>query len=101
MSTGHSPTPIRPHTQERQEGVGTHPAAPVSSTPVDSVEVPAWKRLVSHDLPQREVIPLIRAMFTSRDEVKMIRALRGDDAQKFINSIHKVCPASFPPEGTN
>ncbi|KAF9646803.1 kinase-like protein [Thelephora ganbajun] len=45
------------------------------------------KRLITHDFSQHEVVPLIEAIFSSQDEVKMIGYLRGDDAQTFIDVI--------------
>jgi hypothetical protein len=56
---------------------------------VDS-DVSACKRLISHAYPPQEVISLIEAVFKSKDEIKMISDLRGDDAQTFIDVIHKV-----------
>ena len=59
--------------------------------------MPACKRLISHAWLPREVISLIQTIFTSEYEVKMILGLRGDDAQTFIDAIHKVlfCIPSF------
>jgi hypothetical protein len=59
--------------------------------PVDS-NVSACKRLtsLSHAHLPHEVISLIEAVFKSKDEVKMIGHLRRDDAQTFIDVIHKV-----------
>lgn len=61
---------------------------------VDS-STPAWKRLISYTLLPHEIISLIETIFTSKDEVKAICDLRGDDAQTFINVIHEV--RSFRP----
>jgi len=38
----------------------------------------------------QEIIPLIETTFTSQDEAKMINDLRGDEAQAFIDMLHKV-----------
>ena len=74
------------HDQHRLER-GT--LAPGSFIPADS-GAPAWKRLIRHALLPHEVISLINIIFTNEDEVKMIFDLRADDAQPFINAIHKV-----------
>jgi hypothetical protein len=59
--------------------------------PADS-NVSACKRLtsLSHAHLPHEVISLIEAVFKSKDEVKMIGHLRRDDAQNFIDVMHKV-----------
>ena len=57
---------------------------------------PAWKRLINPTLLPRQVIALIKAIFMSEDEVKMIFDLREYEAQTFVNAIHKVCFALFP-----
>jgi hypothetical protein len=60
--------------------------------PADS-HVPACKRLtsLSHPYFPHEVISLIEAVFKSKDEVKKVDHLRGDDAQTFVDVIHEVC----------
>ena len=55
------------------------------------IEAPACRRLISH-APPHEVISLIETIFTSREEVKTIGYLRGDDAQTFIDVTHEVRP---------
>ena len=94
-------TPIRPYTQEKRNGAGKSPliAHTVSTSSGISAgsEAPAWKRLISHSLLPHEVISLIDAAFTSKEEVKVINGLRGDDAQTFINTIHEVRFRSFLP----
>ena len=64
-----------------------------SFIPVD-FDVPACKRLtsLSHAFFPHEVISLIEVVFKSKDEVKMIGHLRGEDAQIFIDVIHRVRP---------
>lgn len=108
IPAGQWPTPIHRETQERQGGAGTHyhdkplslsHPAPGPSIPVDS-DTPAWKRLIGYSLFTHEVNSLIEAIFTSKDEVKLIGDLRGDDAQTFINVIHEVCFA-FPLQGVH
>ena len=74
------------HDQHRLEQ-GT--LAPGSFIPADS-GTPAWKRLIRYALLPHDVISLIETIFTNEDEVKMIFDLHADDAQPFINAIHKV-----------
>jgi len=52
--------------------------------------MPAWKRLISRTLSSHEVIPLIEATLTSEDAPTVIRDLRGDDAQNFVDAIQEV-----------
>ena len=70
---------------------------PGSSTHVD-LSAPAYKRLISHIPPPHQVISLIQAIFTSKDEVNAIGHLRGENAQTFIDVIHEVrlYAPSFP-----
>ena len=69
----------------------------LDSSIVVNISVPAWKRLCSYDFPSHEVISLVEAIFTNRDEVKVVCGLRGGDAQTVIDVIHKVCLAILPP----
>lgn len=99
-TVGHPSPPIDLTTQENQE-VPTDTCndktqtvtdtVPGSSIPVDPY-TPAWKRLIGHTLPPREVISFIGTIFTNKDEIKMICDLRENNAQSFINVIHEVCP---------
>jgi hypothetical protein len=75
--------------------------APDSSIPAD-FNVPACRRLtsLSHPYLPHEVISLIEAVFKSKDEVKMIGYLRGDDAQTFIDVVHRVRPHPLHFRGT-
>ena len=62
-----------------------------------NLDAPACKRLIRRAFSPQEVTSLIEAIFMSEDEVKMVRDLRGDDAQTFIDVIHEVCfVLSFP-----
>ena len=70
-----------------------------SSIPV-SPDSPAWKSLISGPLPPSDVIFLIGMIFSSRDEIRTVCNLRGDDAQTFIDVIHEVCIVFLPPRGT-
>ena len=56
-------------------------------------DVPACKRLtsLSHPYFPHEVISLIEAVFKSKDKVKKVDHLRGDDSQTFVDVIHEVC----------
>lgn len=95
-SAGRLPTPVRRHSEERQEKAGGLPSsinhtAQDPSIPVGS-DAPAWKRLINPTLFPHEVISLIEEIFTGgKDKVDMICDLLGDDAQTFINVIHEVC----------
>lgn len=60
-----------------------------------NLDAPACKRLISRTFSPPEVISIIEAIFMSKDEVKMIRNLCGDDAQNFIDVMHEVRPAIF------
>lgn len=89
-------TPIHRHVQGKKRA-GTYPGDPlVTSHTTAGVSIlvdsntPAWKRLIDHPLPQSEVISIIDSIITSKDELKMICNLRGDDAQTLINTIHEV-----------
>jgi len=66
-----------------------HPV-PDSSNFVN-VGTSACKRLIGRAFSPQEVTSLIEAIFMSEDEVKMVRDLREDDAQTFIDVIHEVC----------
>ena len=58
--------------------------------------VPAYKRLIGGSLSQEQVISLIKAILTSKDEAAMIRNLRGEDAQAFVDVVNEVRSASSP-----
>ena len=68
---------------------GTPPLSPDSSIHPGS-DLPGLKRLISSTLSMRERVPLITAVFSNRDEVKMIRHLCGDDAQTLIDIVYEV-----------
>ena len=69
---------------------------PDSPNPV-GLDIPACKRLISRTFSPQEVTSLIEAVFVSKDEVKMVRDLRGDDAQTLIDVIHGVRSILFFP----
>jgi len=94
-----SPQPLSPAILTTAIPRSVYPT-PDSSILLD-LDAPACKRLTSRAFSPHEVIPLIEAIFTNQDEVKMIGYLRGDDAQTFIDVIHEVCLRypSFPRPG--
>ena len=50
----------------------------------------ACRRLISHTFSPHETVSLIQVIFTSKAEINIIRDLRGDDAQAFIDAVHGV-----------
>ena len=71
--------------------LGGFPQKPLPDLPVlVDLGVPACRRLISHPSSPREVISLIEAVFTSEEEIKIVRDFRGDDAQSFIDVVHEV-----------
>jgi len=55
----------------------------------------ACRRLISHTFSPHEIVSLIQVIFTSKAEINIIRDLRGDDAQTFIDVVHGVRPHFF------
>lgn len=51
-------------------------------------DMPTWKHLINSFYPL-EITFLIEKIFKSKEEVKAIRDLRGDDAQAFIDTMHE------------
>ena len=96
-STSTGDEPIATGSSSSVDILSTH-VAPSSFIP-GYLDTPAWKRLISHALLPHEVISLIGAIFTSRDEVKVICGLHGDDAQTFINVLREVCFVCFLSRG--
>ena len=96
------PNQILPHrpTRKNQGKASTYDPKPLSVThPVDS-DTPAWKSLISRPLTPSDVISLIGMIFISKDEVKTVFNLRGNDAQAFVDVIHEVCFVSLLSSGT-
>ena len=97
LTAGQIPTSSHDHTQEKQGVVDAYNyesphalyPAPGSSILVN-FNLPTWKRLCSSAFPPPEAISLAEAIFMSKDEVKVVCDLRGDDAQSFIDATHKV-----------
>ena len=75
-------------TSDDRPSLMAHPVPELSGLP--GLDLPACKRLISGSLSQQQVISLIQAIFTSKDEVAMIRDLRGDDAQAFVDVVNEV-----------
>jgi len=72
-----------------QSGVTSpHLATPVLRT--DPTDTPAWIRLINRTFAPYEVVSLIEAMFASKDGLKAVGGLSGDDAQTLIDVIDEV-----------
>jgi len=57
--------------------------------------MPAWKRLIDRFPTKDERVPLIETIFSDRDEVEVVKCLRGDDAQSFVDVMDEVLLRSF------
>ena len=66
---------------------------PDSSDSLDP-DAPACKRLISGSLSSQQIVPLIGAIFTSKDEFEKISDLRGGDIQAFVDVVYEVRSAS-------
>lgn len=56
-------------------------------------EPPAWKQLISDVLDTQQRISLITSIFSEQGGSEVVRHLRGEDAQAFIDVIDEVgCP---------
>ena len=51
---------------------------------------PAWKRLIEGPLNSDVRVSLIADIFSDRDETEMVKQLRGDDAQSFVDVMDQV-----------
>ena len=72
-------------------------AHPIQDSPgLLGPDAPACKRLISRSLSPEQVISLIEALFTSKEEVAMISDLDGDDAQAFVDVVNEVRSPSSP-----
>jgi len=58
---------------------------------VDS-KLSACRQLISYTFSPHEIVSLIEVIFTSKAEINIIRGLRGEDAQMFIDVVHEVRP---------
>ena len=55
-------------------------------------DILACQRLAERAFAPDELRLLIEAVFSGTDEGDLVRCLRGDDAQTFIDVIDEVCP---------
>jgi len=53
-------------------------------------DTPTWKQLITHTLATHERISLITTIFSDHTQTEMVRHLRGNDAQAFVDSIDRV-----------
>ena len=61
-------------------------------------DAPAWKRLIDLPLTTDERVSLITTIFSDHDETEVVRWLRGDDAQSFVDVIDEVLHRSCIPK---
>ena len=61
---------------------------------------PVWKRLISDTLSTDERIPLIKYIFSDRDEVVVFEYLSRADAQAFIDVVDEASVHISPGNGT-
>jgi len=66
------------------------PLRPPESSTNPTSDPPDWKQLLSNSLDTRERTSLIAAIFSSPDEVKIIRHLCRGEAQALVDAIHEV-----------
>jgi len=59
------------------------------STTTDSYEQ-AWQRLISHSVPQDELLLLLETIFSDKKRTDMVKRLQVSDAQAFIDIIDEV-----------
>jgi hypothetical protein len=52
--------------------------------------IPKWKCLIDRPLTPNERISLINEIFSDRNEIEVVRNLRGRNAQSFVNALHEV-----------
>jgi hypothetical protein len=67
-----------------------------NSTALIVLQPPARRQLLSRNFPPHEIISLIEAIFTSEVEIEVVCDLRGDGAQKLIDTWSSV-PVVFLP----
>jgi len=56
-------------------------------------DIPAWRRLISCSHTTDERISLVTEIFSDSNEIRVVKCLREDDAQVFIDMIDKVPPS--------
>jgi len=59
------------------------------STTTDPYEE-AWQRLISHSVPQGELLLLIETIFSDKKRTDMVKRLQVSDAQAFVDIIDEV-----------
>lgn len=57
--------------------------------------VSPWKRLISRPVVTHESVSLIIDIFSDNHKIGMVRSLRGDDAQVFVDLVDQVLPTLF------
>ena len=83
---------VRTHTSDDGPPFVIHPV-PDSSDHL-GLDAPACRRLINSSLSPQQVISLIGVIFTSKDEVAMIRDLRGDDPRPLLMRYMRYVSAS-------
>ena len=96
-TSGTSITPTSLHNSPSAPPLMTHPAP--ESPDLLGPDAPACERLIRGSHSPQQLVSLIEAIFTSTDEVAMIRDLRGEDAQTFVDVVNEVRSASSPFRG--
>ena len=71
-----------------------NPVCPGPPRPFDpsietKVDPPSWERLIRSSVTAYERVFLITAIFSNRDEVEVVKRLRGGDAQIFVDAIYE------------
>ena len=66
---------------------------------IPSFNIPACHRLIKRAFILCELSPLIEAVFSSKDEGDLVRCLRGEDAQTFIDVLYEVCSTLITKSG--
>ena len=56
-------------------------------------DIPAWRRLISRPHTTDERISLVTEIFSDSNEIQVVKCLREDDAQVFIDMIDEVPPS--------
>jgi len=62
-------------------------------------DIPAWRRLISRPCATDERISLITGIFSDSNETQVVKGLRGDDAQVFVDVMDEVPPV-LPQQNT-
>ena len=89
ISRGLADLSIRPSAEDMTPSPSIAYTTSGSSTLADP-QPSACKQLIGNTFPPHEVISLIEAIFASKAEITVVRDLRGEGAQKFIDVVHEV-----------